>query len=216
MIFRRIDARTAELHQPTTPHFGVESWTRLGVGVPHRVDMHFRCVLHKEALCGGFLGVFWASYIHEPEDKSIYFLQPGSRPGAPRWAQLCTQKHGQASSVRHEAESLELSFEEPGDLLYANLSALRYSSPFFYGRWRDRVLIYIFRPGPVVRFAHSPCGGGPTAAGDDTNPAWDFQLLLPACVPSQTYELVMRLVFKPWVGRADVLEEVGKYLGQAA
>jgi hypothetical protein len=156
--------------------------------------------------------VFWASYIAEPEDKSLHFLQEGSTLDAPRWAALSTQKHGHASSVRHEADSLDLSFEEPSDLLYANFSPLRYSARFFYGRWRDKVLIYVFRPGPLVRFAHSPSGGGPTAAGDDTCPAWDFQLLVPAVAIGREHHLEMRLVFKPWAGRADVLAEVREYL----
>jgi hypothetical protein len=216
LSLRRIDERAAELHQPETPHFGVESWTRFELRAPHHVDMRFRCVPRRPVFRGGFLGVFWASYIQEPEDKGLYFLHEASTPAAPRWAWLCTQRHGHASTVRHEADALDLEFEEPGDLLYGNFSPLRYSAPFFYGRWRDRVLIYIFRPGPVVRFAHSPSGGGPNAAGDDTCPAWDFQVLLPGPAIGREHHLEMRLVFKPWAGRADVLAQVTQYLAGAA
>ncbi len=212
MTLRRINDRTAELYQPTTTCFGVESWTRFELTAPHYIDMQFRCVPQRDVFRGGFLGVFWASYIREPEDKSIYFLQEGSTPAAPRWVQFCTQKHGCASTVRRAADGLELPFEEPTDLLYANLSPLHYHAPFFYGRWRDRVLIYMFRPGPVVRFAHSPSGGGPTTSGDDTSPAWDFQLIIPECQVGQEYRLEMRLVFKKWAGRADVIAEARAYL----
>jgi hypothetical protein len=75
------------------------------------------------------------------------------------------------------------------------------------------VLIYIFRPGPTVRFAHSPSGGGATPDGQDTCPAWDFQLLIPRCAADTEYGLDMRLVYKPWKGRADVLAEVAPLLG---
>jgi len=50
----------------------------------------------------------------------------------------------------------------------------------------------------------------PTAAGDDTNPAWDFQLIVPGCKADQEYGLRMRLVYKPWAGRDDVIAEVRK------
>lgn len=214
MTFARIDGRTAELHQPATPFFNVESWTRFEINGPNYVDMQFRCIPRKDVFQGGFFGVFWASYIHAPEDKSIYFLAAGSSLDKPQWVQLCTQKHGTDSSVRSGDDTLELPFAEPGDLLYANPSPLRFTEPFFYGRVRDHVLIYMFKPGPVVRFAHSPSGGGTTASGDDTNPAWDFQLIVPQYEIGKEYGLTLRLVYKPWAGRADVLKEARKYLGQ--
>jgi hypothetical protein len=74
------------------------------------------------------------------------------------------------------------------------------------------VLIYIFRPNPYLRFAQSPSGGGNTPAGDDTNPAWDFQLVIPNPEANRTYPLDLRVVYKPWAGRADVLREVKNYL----
>lgn len=214
MTFTQLSATTAELHQPTTPFFNVESWTRFEVKGPHYIDLQFRCIPRKDIFQGGFFGVFWASYINAPEDKSIYFLSAGSSLENPQWVQFCTQKHGAASSVRGENDTLELSYDKPGDLLYANSSPLQFSQPFYYGRVRDQVLIYIFKPGPVIRFAHSPSGGGKTVSGEDTNPAWDFQLIIPGYEINKEYGLSMRLVCKPWAGRGDVLKEVQKYLGQ--
>jgi hypothetical protein len=92
--------------------------------------------------------------------------------------------------------------------LFRNFSPLRYSESFYYGRFEDMVLIYIFRPNPWLRFAHSPSGGGRIASGDDTNPAWDFQLVIPDPQQGREYKLEMRAVYKPWAGRSDVLREV--------
>ena len=75
---------------------------------------------------------------------------------------------------------------------------------------RDHVLLFIFERGPLVRFSHSPSGGGPTPAGDDTSPAWDFQLIVPDYEVGHEYGLRVRLVYKPWAGRDDVLDEVRK------
>jgi hypothetical protein len=48
-------------------------------------------------------------------------------------------------------------------------------------------------------------------SGDDTNPAWDFQLVIPSPEIGTEYGLHMRVVYKPWAGRADVLNEVRRY-----
>ena len=212
MAFQRINATTAELHQPPTPNYGVESWTRFEVKEPYYIDTHYRCVPTKDVFEGGFIGVFWASYINAPDNKGIYFLTEGASLDDPHWVQFCTQVHGAESSVLHEADQAAVAFEAPGNLLYGRPAHLRYSVPFFYGRFRDRVLIYIFRPGPIIRFAHSPSGGGRTPKGDDTNPAWDFQLIVPDYEVGKEYGLTMRLVYKAWGGRDDVLKEVRGYL----
>lgn len=214
MQFRRIDDRTAELYQPATPFYGVESWTTFELKDPYYVDMAFRCIPRKDAFQGGFMGVFWASYINEPLDKSIYFLQGESTLDEPFWAQFCTQVHGRDSTVLPYVDQTELSYPPKADTLFNSLSPLRYSVPFYYGRVRDMVLIYVFKPNPYLRFAHSPSGGTETEAGDDTHPAWDFQLVIPNWKVDETYTLTMRAIYKPWVDRDDVLREVAQYLNE--
>ena len=214
MAFRKVNDTTAELHQPETPTYGVESWTTFEVKEPYYIDMSYRCIPHRDAFQGGFMGMFWASYINAPHDKSIYFLQGESTVEKPVWAQLCTQKHGVHSSVRWQGDTAELHYPPEADTLFNSFSPFRFSAPFYYGRVRDMVLIYIFKPNPYLRFAHSPSGGGNTEAEDDTNPAWDFELVIPDWKVGETYSLTMRAVYKPWVDRADVLKEVAKYLNE--
>jgi hypothetical protein len=212
MNLRRIDDLTVELHQPPTSEFGVESWTRFQLTDSGHLDFTFRCVPRKKNFVGGFFGVFWASYMNAPIDKSIYFLDGASSLAKPTWRQFCTQLHNRDSTVLHQDSPQSLPFAKTGETLFTGISPLRYSEPFFYGRFRDMVLIYLFRPHPNLRFTHSPSGGGRTPAGDDSNPAWDFQLIVPKPVIDREYKLEGRLVYKEWKGRADVLEEVRKYL----
>jgi hypothetical protein len=42
MTFRRLSATEAELYQPTTPTFHLESWTRFTLVAPQAIDFHFR------------------------------------------------------------------------------------------------------------------------------------------------------------------------------
>ncbi len=208
MSFALLNAHSAELHQPPSPHYGVESWSRFEVKSPGRIDMRFRCVPHRADLEGGVLGVFWASYINAPMDKSLYFLAAGSTLDAPVWGQYATQKHNRDSTLISENDTRELAFKSEGGTLFDNLSPLRYSVPFFYGNHGDHVLIYIFEPDALIRFSHSPSGGGPTTAKDGYNPAWDFQYLIPGYETGKEYGFRMRLVCKPWKDRADIIAEV--------
>ena len=208
MTFTRVNETTVDLHQPPTPVYGVESWTRFEVREPYYVDMTFRCIPRKPAFKGDTLGVFWASYMNGPDNKSVYFLGPGAALDKPKWLQFCTQHHDHFSTVLHEAAEGPVDFEDGPPVLYNQISPLRYSQPFYYGRIRNMALIYVFKPTPYLRFAHSPSGGGRTPDETDTCPAWDFQLVVPDCEVGREYELEMRAVYKPWVDRADVLNEV--------
>ena len=61
MSIRQISDTEAELHQPPTPMFHVESWTRFRLIAPHYLDMSFRCVPHESVFPRGYLALFWAS-----------------------------------------------------------------------------------------------------------------------------------------------------------
>jgi hypothetical protein len=213
MEFRQITPTTGELHQAATPFYGVESTTRFVLRDPYYLDMEFTCIPRKPDLAGNFLGVFWASYINDPEDKSIYFLAAKSSLDKPVWVQFLTQQHNRDSTVRNEADPVEITFDTRNPTLWNNISPLRYSAPFFYGRFRNMVLIFIFEPDNRIRFSHSPSGGGVTKGGDGHNPAWDFQLIIPDPKVGEEYQLKSRLVYKPWKDRQDVLLEVRRYLG---
>src|SRR5437867_3348926 len=73
MELRKMSDSEAELHQPPTPTFHLESWTRFRFSAPHYVDMEYRCVAHQHVFKRGYIGLFWANYINAPDDKSIYF-----------------------------------------------------------------------------------------------------------------------------------------------
>ena len=203
MTFRRISDTEAELHQPPTPTFHLESWTRFALSAPHYVDMSFRCRPTQHAFAHGYIGLFWASYINAPEDRSMYFRQGGT------WQQLCTQRHNDESTVRHRDDKIELRFSERyPQALYRNLSPLRYDEPFYYGHFRNHTVILMFDRTEGIRFTHSPSGGGVNKEQQTTNPAWDFQYLVPKYEVKKEYGFRARLAYRPRCSRADILREV--------
>jgi hypothetical protein len=202
MTFKRLSESEAELHQPPTPTFHLESWTRFRLAAPHYIDVSFRCKPTQHVFRHGYIGLFWASYINAPEDKSMYLRRDQ------RWLQLCTPQHNHFSTVAHRDNRFDLTFTPGlGDALYKNLSPLRFDEPFFYGLFRQHMLIVMFDRSEGIRFTHSPSGGGTHAGLQTTNPAWDFQFIIPAYEVPKEYGFQARIVYRERCPRAEVLRE---------
>ncbi|MEX1241938.1 MAG: hypothetical protein WEB30_19615, partial [Cyclobacteriaceae bacterium] len=72
-LYRKTDDEVL-LYQTPTPLSGVESLTSFKAASPHYIDITFECIFHQEGFfTHDYAGLFWASYIHEPDDKKIYF-----------------------------------------------------------------------------------------------------------------------------------------------
>ena len=211
MSFAQLSDSEAELHQPPTPTFHVESWTRFRLVAPHFLDMSFRCVAHQPVFPRGYLALFWASYINAPADKSIYFL--GGLDGQTNlWTQFCTQWHNDQSTVRHRDDTFEMTFPPAGrEALFKNLSRLRFDQPFFYGNFDDLTWLVMFDRAAGIRFTHSPSGGGTNAALQTTNPAWDFQFVVQKPEVMKEYSFRVRTVLRPRCSREEVLAEFQKW-----
>jgi hypothetical protein len=206
MTYRQISDSEAELHQPPTPTFALESWTRFTLVAPHYIDMTFRCIATQHVFSNGYIGLFWASYINAPDDKSMYF-----RHGR-QWQQLCSQRHNDESTVRHAGDKVDLRFHKDyPPCLFRNFSPLRYDEPFFYGNFRNQVAIFMFDRTDGIRFTHSPSGGGVNADRQTTNPAWDFQYFIPKYEVKREYRFRTRLAYRPRCSREDILQEVSAW-----
>jgi hypothetical protein len=202
MTFKKLSDTEAELHQPPTPTFHLESWTRFRLVAPHYIDMSFRCQATQHVFEHGYIGLFWASYINAPLDKSIFFR------GGETWQQLCSQRHNDECTVRHRDDKIDLKFSEGmRDSLYRNLSPLRYDEPFYYGLFHKHVFILMFDRSEGIRFTHSPSGGGVNKEEQTTNPAWDFQYLIPKYEVKKEYSFRVRAVYREACSRADIVKE---------
>ena len=202
MTFKKISDTEAELHQPPTPTYHLESWTRFRLVAPHYLDFSFRCRATQHVFAHGYIGLFWASYINAPDDKSLYFR------GGRQWQQLCTQRHNDESTVRHKDDRIELKFSEGlGDALFKNYSPLRYDEPVYYGLFGKLIYILMFDRAEGIRFTHSPSGGGVNAEKQTTNPAWDWQYLVPKYEVNQEYSFRARVVYRERCERAEVVRE---------
>jgi hypothetical protein len=128
--------------------------------------------------------------------------------GKDLWLQHCTPAHDTLSTVVHSKDDFEMTFARGHrDCLYMNFSPLRYEQPFFYGLFRDMTVILMFDRTEGIRFTHSPSGGGTNTERQTTNPAWDFQYVIPKYDVNIDYGFKGRLVYRPRCSREDVLKE---------
>ena len=202
MTFKKLSDSEAELHQPPTPTFKLESWTRIKLVAPHYIDFTFRCQATQHVFRHGYIGLFWANYINAPEDKSLYFR------GDKRWLQLCSQRHNDESTVVHQENKVNLKFSDvPAETLFKSLSPLKYDDSFYYGLFRKHLFLLMFDRSEGIRFCHSPSGGGFNAELQTTNPAWDFQFIVPAYDVLKDYGFRARAVYRERCTRQDVLQE---------
>ena len=205
-LFRKNDSAVM-LYQSPTPLSGVESVTEFTVVPPHYIDVTFRCRLQNDTFFKhGYAGLFWASYIWQPEDRKIYFKGTVENEHSPSWIAAYSDEHGVSSTHRSINDTLDLFFAQDFNAKLANhYSGYRYAEPFYYGRSGDMCFAYLFDPTSLIRFSQSPTGGG------EKNPAWDFQWIIPDSKPGKIYSFRARLIYKPFVSADDIMEEYVKW-----
>lgn len=202
---RVINEQTAELYQTATPHYGLESCARYELREGGVLEMTFECIPRRKTWKHDYLLLFWASYIDQPESLDIHFLgQPAAPPdsGQPNtgagWVRGVTPQHGTRATHLGAADKRSLAHVEPFPLeLPFGFSQHRFSEPWYFGVCRDMAVVQVFRAKDHVRLSQSPSGGGTGC------PAWDFQWIIEAPQVGQRYQLVMRMVYAPFLGNVE-------------
>jgi hypothetical protein len=88
---------------------------------------------------------------------------------------------------------------------------LRYDEPFYYGLFRNHLFMLMFDRSQGIRFTQSPSGGGINKELETTNPAWDFQYILPKYEVTKEYQFRLRAVYRPRCGREEIRQEFEKW-----
>ena len=203
MSLYRNGTNSVLLYQRATPLSGVESLTEFKVAPPYYIDITFRCSFQNlDFFRNGYAGLFWASYINNPDDKKTYFKGKSDNRDNISWIGGYSSSHGEKSTHRDINDNFVAYFADNFNATLANhYFDDRFEHPFFYGKFGNMVLAFLFDSEEIIRFSQSPNGGGPT------NPAWDFQYIVPSPQVAKEYEFKARMVYKPFVNNKDVLSE---------
>ena len=211
MELRLINKHCVDLYQPQTPHFQLESCLRYEWLPKGIIQMTLECIAHKDTFSNGYIGLFWASYIHQPETLDIHFPgwpNIGNRVKeielpAPTIIRGITPEHGVKATHRSLQDIRQLQHDEtfPLSLVFGH-SEHRYSDPWFYGVSNGMGFAQIFRTNDNIRITQSPSGGG------QGNPAWDFQFIVENYQIGKRYQMIMRAVYQPIKSRWKFLKTI--------
>jgi hypothetical protein len=207
MQLRVIDEFTVEVYQPPTGNWQLESCGRYAILPDGVIEYTFECIPKVNHYARDFIGLFWASYIHQPEDKSIFFKGSADNEGSMKWINAVTPSHGVASTHRPD-RSVQLPPVDPDFplTLVNHPSDYVVSDPWYYGVSRGWALVQMFRKQDQIWIAQSPSGGG------KGNPAWDFQWFIRKPKAGQSYGFVMRIAYLPYVSAEQIESRVQRHL----
>ena len=90
---------------------------------------------------------------------------------------------------------------------------MRFAKPLYYWNVDGLVYIMMFKPGNGIRMTHSPSGGGMFNFFNNSNPAWDWQFIVPEYEVEKEYCYQARVVLRPHCSRDEILSEYEKWIG---
>jgi len=204
---RRVNDYTVELYQPPTGNWKLESCGRYTLLTDGTIEYTFECIPRGNDYAKGFIGLFWASYIHQPEEKAIHFLGRRQGTGDPtRWIKAVSPKHGVASTHPPNNYPWNIEIEDTFPLtLVGNQSPFEHTVPWYFGVSHGMALALMFRPEDRIWLAQSPSGGG------NGNPAWDFQWFIPDVQIGCAYGFTMRASYLPFESRDQLIRATQKH-----
>ncbi|HVX59616.1 MAG TPA: hypothetical protein VHC19_03415 [Pirellulales bacterium] len=210
MELRVIDKHTVELYQAPSPHFGLESCQRFEMLPDGVIELTVECIPRRKSFQNGYVGMFWASYIQQPESLDIHFLgRKTGQSGPAQWIRGVTPKHGE--SATHLAVGDERTFTHDDDFplsLVFNRSTYRYDEPWYFGLSHGMAYAQMFRSSDQIRFSQSPSGGG------KGNPAWDFQWFVSPYQVGKLYRLQMRVAYLPFESSQQAADATESHRGE--
>ncbi|MBU0718338.1 MAG: hypothetical protein KJ749_08825 [Planctomycetes bacterium] len=171
------------------------------------IEYTFECVPRAGGFRNGYIGLFWASYIHQPEQGAIFFKgRARDDGGPPRWIEAVSPAHG-TDSTHAPASFPGLPRIDPDFpmTLVNHPSKFVYTEPWYFGVSHAMAYVLMFRERDRVWLAQSPSGGG------SGNPAWDFQWFIPEYQVGEAYGFVMRAAYVPYESPEQIERETHKH-----
>ena len=213
---RRLEEKKVELFQKRTANWPLQSRLIYELTSEDTVEMraNFR-PLQDAWKKHSYIGVFFASYIHAPEDMAIHFIgrsRSGKGKATPRWISHLPKTHGDQACHRPAGSDWDPPIDSGFNIsLVQGVSEYEYLYPFYYGISHGKVFIMMFKDigdGGELRFAQSPSGGG------NGNPAWDFVFFARSYEIGKDIGFTAAAVYKDFNGREDVIRTWEKWSGK--
>ncbi|MFH1071070.1 MAG: hypothetical protein V1794_15735 [Candidatus Glassbacteria bacterium] len=218
-VVEQLDETSCVLKKESTEKDPTVIRAKFTAVAPYYLDYELETTDTQDRLGGlGHHSIGFANYTNSPSDIRIHYLSNGEWYA---WVPAPYDKDGKfggpGSSVapnyvpKEDFEVWPEGWDDPSFWWYKRHDR-GFDEPFFYGRFDDQVVIWVFDQPKMLRFFLSPIGGGPSLIPGLTSPAWDFEWIIPKkdYEVGRTYKFRCRIIYKPYEGDEDVLKEVRK------
>lgn len=212
----RLATNKAQLRQPRTENWPLQSFITYELS-GNLIEMTYEGIPFEDAWSKhNYIGLFFASYINEPEEKGIHFIGKyrSEEDSDARWIYHLPPEHGREANHRPAGSNWDPVFDEGFTITLASgFSDLEYIFPFYYGISGDEVLIMMFEPldeEGEMRFAQSP----DALSRPYTNPAWDFVYFKKNPVIDEKFSFRVGMMVKKFEGVDDVIEQYEQWSGE--
>jgi hypothetical protein len=207
MQLRGVDRHTVEVYQPPTANWMLESCGRYQLLEDGTIEYTFECIPRADGYRNGYIGLFWASYIQQPESGAIVFRGHGrDADEPPRWIEAVSPAHGTDSTHGPAGRASLPQVDADFPLTLVNHpSRFVYTEPWYFGVSHGMAYVQMFRARDRIWLAQSPSGGG------SGNPAWDFQWFIQDYQVGEAYGFVMRAAYLPYESREQIERDTRRH-----
>lgn len=207
MQLRVVDPHTVEVYQGSTANWKLESCGRYQLLEDGTIEYTFECIPRAGGYRNGYIGLFWASYIQQPESGAMFFRGHGREESGPaRWIEAISPAHGIDSTHAPAGRAVLPPVDADFLLTLVNHSSRYvYIEPWYFGVSHGMAYVQMFRTRDRIWLAQSPSGGG---AG---NPAWDFQWFIPDYQVGEAYGFVMRAAYLPYQSHEQIERDTRRH-----
>ena len=179
---------------------------------PHYVDIVVTAQTARAQWPHNYLALFFATIVDTPIYTGVNVI--GSDPNVEfnrlnPWVHFNGQGETPGRTIHPSGvANPELARpDDPPNIYYFDDSSVRFDLPFFYGTVDHMVFGAFFKNSDreKVRFTVNPVASG------FGGPAWDFFWLLEDPAPREIRQLPVRVIWKPFISRQDILDEYESY-----
>jgi hypothetical protein len=208
------------VHRAEDSSWRIDSEMRYNLATPCSIDLTFSATLREDRYPLRYVALMWASYMNRARERRICFY--GELEGREGWITLGDDAKEQPEGFETGTVSAtgvpDLPYEQGAETLnIVEHPRKKFTRPFYYGLidgdgdldTRDDTMVYVvmFDQIEPIRFALWNFSCDTDGNRDPHSPAWDWQYVIRDPVVNRQYGYRARVIYKPFVGRADVVRE---------
>jgi hypothetical protein len=220
LIVSHSTSEASVIHRAEDSSWRIDSEMRYKLMKPCTIDLTFSATLREQRYPLGYVAMMWASYMNRACERWIYFY--GELDGTEGWISFGDDTKDRPEGFETGTVSAtgvpDLPYEEAAEKLnIIENQRKKFIKPFYYGLvdgdgdldTHDDTMVYVvmFDQIDPIRFALWNFSCDADGNRDPHSPAWDWQYVIRNPAVNKQYGYRARIIYKPFVGRADVVRE---------